>query len=134
MNKNVFDRGIHYIHDIYLDTVEGFSCEIRVIHYPLSSRKLKLPLSQRHKRPAVWVFIASSFQIYQLLPQNKFIPEPFIFEAISLYLSLRTSCPSQIGHNLASGGMEYNLAVLGSGGVSCVVQELGCAAPELTLY
>ena len=134
MNKNAYDRGIHYIHDIYLDTIEGFSGEIRVIHYPLSSRKLKLPLSQRHKSPAVWVFIASSFQIYQLLPQNKFIPEPFIFEAISLYLSLRTSCPSQIGHNLASGGMEYNLAVLGSGGVSCVVQELGCAAPELTLY
>jgi len=38
-NKNAYHRGIHYIHDSYLDTIEGFSGEIRVIHYPLSSRK-----------------------------------------------------------------------------------------------
>ncbi|XP_025825594.1 uncharacterized protein LOC112901008 isoform X4 [Panicum hallii] len=32
----------------------------------------QLPLSRRHRNPAVWVFITSSFQFYQLLPQNKY--------------------------------------------------------------
>jgi hypothetical protein len=65
LNKNAYRKGIHYVHDIYLNTIEDFSGEIRVMHYPLSSRKF----------PSNFPFLGD----IEILLCGSSLPHPFSF-------------------------------------------------------